>query len=93
IGLMVSPLCYFAIAVLKSKFGYDDALDAFGCHGIGGIFGGIVIIIVIAATNIKGKIQIESSRNAQKYMIEKKAKIVHGKNKDNLSRRLIKIAM
>lgn len=42
IGLMVSPLCYFAIAVLKSKFGYDDALDAFGCHGIGGIFGGIV---------------------------------------------------
>lgn len=39
IGLCVSPICYFAISVLKSKFGYDDALDAFfGCHGIGGIF-------------------------------------------------------
>lgn len=42
IGLLVSPVCYFAIAVLKHKVGYDDALDAFGCHGIGGIFGGIV---------------------------------------------------
>lgn len=42
IGLFVSPFCYFAISVLKRRFGYDDALDAFGCHGIGGIFGGIV---------------------------------------------------
>ena len=42
IGLLVSPICYFAIAVLKAKFGYDDALDAFGCHGVGRIFGGIV---------------------------------------------------
>ena len=42
IGLLVSPVCYFAIAVLKRRFGYDDALDAFGCHGIGGIFGGLV---------------------------------------------------
>lgn len=42
IGLLVSPVCYFAISVLKHKVGYDDALDAFGCHGIGGIFGGIV---------------------------------------------------
>ncbi|MGT2906621.1 ammonium transporter [Streptococcus dentiloxodontae] len=41
IGLLVSPVCYWAISVLKSKFAYDDALDAFGCHGIGGIFGGI----------------------------------------------------
>ncbi len=41
IGLLVSPICYFAVSVLKKKFGYDDALDAFGCHGIGGIWGGI----------------------------------------------------
>ncbi len=41
IGLVVSPLCYFGVSVLKKKFGYDDALDAFGCHGIGGIWGGI----------------------------------------------------
>lgn len=41
IGLLVSPLCYLGISVIKAKFGYDDALDAFGCHGIGGIFGAL----------------------------------------------------
>lgn len=42
IGLLVSPLPYFMISVVKKKLGYDDALDAFGCHGIGGMFGGIM---------------------------------------------------
>lgn len=41
IGALVSPICYFALGYLKVKLGYDDALDAFGCHGIGGIWGGI----------------------------------------------------
>ena len=41
IGIVVSPICYFTMSVVKQKFGYDDALDAFGCHGIGGIWGGI----------------------------------------------------
>ena len=42
IGALVSPLCYIAISVLKKKWNYDDALDAFGCHGVGGIFGGLM---------------------------------------------------
>jgi Amt family ammonium transporter len=41
IGALVSPICYFFITYVKPKLGYDDALDAFGCHGIGGIWGGI----------------------------------------------------
>lgn len=41
IGGLVSPICFFFMGKVKSKFGYDDALDAFGCHGIGGIWGGI----------------------------------------------------
>jgi ammonium transporter, Amt family len=41
IGLVVSPLCYFGVAVVKAKLGYDDSLDAFGCHGIGGIWGAL----------------------------------------------------
>ncbi|MEE8722251.1 MAG: ammonium transporter [Eggerthellaceae bacterium] len=41
-GLIVSPICYWAISFLKKKFGYDDALDAFGCHAIGGVTGGIL---------------------------------------------------
>ena len=53
IGIIVSPICYFMIAVVKKKFGYDDALDAFGCHGIGGMWGGI-------ATGIFGLSSINS---------------------------------
>ncbi len=41
IGALVSPISYFFITVVKKKFRYDDALDVFGCHGIGGIWGGI----------------------------------------------------
>lgn len=41
IGALVSPICYFGVSTIKHKFGYDDALDAFGCHGIGGIWGAI----------------------------------------------------
>lgn len=41
IGLGVSALCYFSVAVVKAKLGYDDALDAFGVHGMGGIWGAI----------------------------------------------------
>ena len=41
IGIVVSPICYFMMSAVKKHFGYDDALDAFGCHGVGGIWGGI----------------------------------------------------
>lgn len=40
-GLLVSPICYFSVKLIKGKLKIDDALDAFGCHGIGGIWGGI----------------------------------------------------
>ncbi len=39
IGILASVLCFIGVAVIKPKFGYDDSLDAFGVHGIGGIFG------------------------------------------------------
>ncbi|MFN3605359.1 MAG: ammonium transporter [Leptonema sp. (in: bacteria)] len=42
IGIVVSPLCYFMITTIKSKFKYDDALDVFGVHGIGGIVGALL---------------------------------------------------
>ena len=41
-GAVVSPVCYFAIAVAKRRIGYDDALDAFGCHAVGGVVGGVL---------------------------------------------------
>lgn len=41
IGFVGSTICYFMISKVKQKFDYDDALDAFGCHGIGGVWGGL----------------------------------------------------
>ena len=42
LGLMVSPICFFFVTVVKSKFGYDDSLDVFGVHCIGGITGALM---------------------------------------------------
>ena len=39
IGILASVACFIGVAVIKPKFGYDDSLDAFGVHGIGGILG------------------------------------------------------
>ncbi|MBN1665006.1 MAG: ammonium transporter [Deltaproteobacteria bacterium] len=43
IGILVAIFCYIAVAVVKAKLGYDDALDAFGVHGVGGIWGTIAV--------------------------------------------------
>ena len=53
IGALVSPICYYGVILVKKIIKIDDALDAFGCHGIGGIWGGI-------ATGIFGKSSINS---------------------------------
>jgi Amt family ammonium transporter len=42
IGSISSLICFFMVAVVKEKLGYDDSLDAFGVHGIGGIIGSIL---------------------------------------------------
>jgi len=42
LGLMVSPICFFFVSTVKRKFGYDDSLDVFGVHCIGGITGAIM---------------------------------------------------
>jgi Amt family ammonium transporter len=41
IGLAGGVICFFSVSVMKAKLGYDDALDAFGVHGVGGTFGAI----------------------------------------------------
>jgi Amt family ammonium transporter len=46
-GLIVSPICLFACSGLKSLLGYDDSLDVFGIHGIGGITGAILTGLVV----------------------------------------------
>ena len=46
LGALASVICYMAI-IVKNKLGYDDSLDAFGVHGIGGIVGAIFLTFFI----------------------------------------------
>jgi Amt family ammonium transporter len=48
LGIVSAVVCYFAVAKLKNALGYDDSLDAFGIHGVGGIVGAIGTGIVYA---------------------------------------------
>ncbi len=46
LGILASAICYLAVAKVKARFGYDDSLDAFGIHGVGGIVGAIGTAVV-----------------------------------------------
>ncbi|MBW6524052.1 ammonium transporter [Sphingomonas sp. RHCKR47] len=48
LGAVASVICFYAVSVVKPRLGYDDALDAFGVHGVGGIVGAIGTAIVYA---------------------------------------------
>ena len=53
IGLIAGVVCFLAATSLKSALGYDDSLDAFGVHGIGGIIGAL-LTGVFASKEIAG---------------------------------------
>jgi Amt family ammonium transporter len=46
LGLVVSPICFFFVTTVKTRFGYDDSLDVFGVHCIGGITGALGTALV-----------------------------------------------
>jgi Amt family ammonium transporter len=62
IGFIAGWLCYLAVSVLKGKFGYDDSLDAFGVHGVGGTTG--ALLTGVFATNAINNALKDSSGHA-----------------------------
>ncbi|GAA0277552.1 ammonium transporter [Methylorubrum aminovorans] len=48
VGLLVSPVCVWAVEYLKHRFGYDDSFDVFGVHGVGAIVGGLLTPVFAA---------------------------------------------
>jgi Amt family ammonium transporter len=55
IGIGSSAICYFMVMVVKEKLGYDDSLDAFGVHGVGGIWGALATgLFATTAVNADG---------------------------------------
>jgi ammonium transporter, Amt family len=61
IGLVAGVACYLMVAVVKGMFGYDDSLDAFGVHGIGGTVG--AILTGVFATSAVNAIYKDSQGN------------------------------
>src|SRR5712691_365615 len=56
IGIAAGVLCYWGVTGLKSMFGYDDSLDAFGVHGVGGTVGALLTgVLAVAAVGGEGK--------------------------------------
>ncbi|MFA5339082.1 MAG: ammonium transporter [Candidatus Omnitrophota bacterium] len=76
IGIGVSVFCYMAVALLKVKFGYDDSLDAFGVHGIGGIWGALATgLWATKAVNAAGNNGLFYGNPAQ-FLVQLKAVII-----------------
>ncbi len=55
LGAVAASFCYLAI-ILKDKMGYDDSLDAFGIHGVGGIVGALVLTFLMRGRHTPGEI-------------------------------------
>jgi Amt family ammonium transporter len=56
IGALCASACYYACTVVKNTFGYDDSLDVFGVHGVGG-FIGTILAAVLASPTFGGKVE------------------------------------
>jgi len=66
--LLVSVFCFIMVGIVKPKLGYDDSLDAFGVHGIGGIWGALATGVFASAL-----IQPGCSGSAHQLFVQFKA--------------------
>ena len=74
LGVLSSAGCYFFVATVKTKLGYDDSLDVFGIHGIGGIIGAVMTGILSAGAF--GGVKVEDYSIAAQTMIQIQAVLV-----------------
>lgn len=55
LGAIASGICYFGL-IVKGKLGYDDSLDAFGIHGVGGIVGAIILVFFMRGEHLTSEV-------------------------------------
>ncbi len=72
IGLISSVLCWFMVSVVKEKLGYDDTLDAFGIHGVGGIIG--ALLTGVFASSIINPLVTRTP--SEQFLIQLKATVI-----------------
>jgi ammonia channel protein AmtB len=79
IGLIASCVCYVAVA-LKNKLGYDDSLDAFGVHGVGGFLGAIITGVFCSAlvnpTGADGPLAYSAHRSRLEVLKHDNSKLI-----------------
>ena len=72
IGAAAGIICLFAVIWLKAKLGYDDALDVFGVHGIGGILGalmtGIFVNPALGGSGVTNYLAVDTSSTVAEYV-------------------------
>lgn len=73
IGIIVSVLCYAMVAFVKPKLGYDDTLDAFGVHGIGGMWGALATGLLAQKAVNSGGADGLFYGNPEQFLIQIKA--------------------
>ncbi|WP_027365597.1 ammonium transporter [Desulfotruncus alcoholivorax] len=66
IGLVAGAVCYLAVSSLKIKLGYDDSLDVFGIHGVGGIWGALATGLFSVAEGKEGLLY----GNAHQFLVQ-----------------------
>jgi Amt family ammonium transporter len=69
IGLVAGAVCYTMVAVVKDRLGYDDSLDAFGVHGIGGLIG-CLLTGVFATNAVNAAIKLTNGRPAPLGLVD-----------------------
>jgi Amt family ammonium transporter len=72
IGFGASAICFFMVTIVKAKLGYDDTLDAFGVHGVGGIWGALATgIFAISTIN-----NLVTKSNGEQFVIQLKSVLI-----------------
>jgi Amt family ammonium transporter len=69
IGLLAGFICYFMVAVVKTRLGYDDSLDAFGVHGIGGAMG-CLLTGIFATRAVNDSLKLASGQPAPLGLVD-----------------------
>ena len=75
IGLISGFVCWYASTAIKAKFKYDDSLDVFGVHGVGGLIGTLLLAFLGASGTLDGRGEFAGG---EQFMIQLKAAVAIG---------------
>ena len=76
IGLISDFVCWYASTAIKANFKYDDSLDVFGVHGVGGILGTLLLAFLGASGTLDGRgSETFAATSGEQFMVQLKAAV------------------